>query len=98
MECFMIIANPGENANTEINISWHTDLDNTNCKLLFTKIDDINFEKATIISGTYVYNDIFDNVFSITKDRVDFYEKVKVLHYHVCLRNLLPNTKYMFKL
>ena len=46
MECFMIIANPGENANTEINISWHTDLDNTNCKLLFTKIDDINFEKA----------------------------------------------------
>lgn len=42
MECFMIIANPGENANTEINISWHTDLDNTNCKLLFTKIDDIN--------------------------------------------------------
>lgn len=97
MECFMIIANPGENANTEINISWHTDLDNTNCKLLFTKIDDINFEKATIISGTYVYNDIFDNVFSITKDRVDFYEKVKVLHYHVCLRNLLPNTKYMFK-
>lgn len=97
MECFMIISNPGENANNEINISWHTHFNYTKSKLLLTTIDDINFEKAISIPGEYVYCDIFDNVYSITKDREDFYEKSQVLHYHVCLNNLQFNTEYMYK-
>lgn len=97
MECFMIIANPGINANTEINISWHTHLEYTNSKLIYTTTDDLDFKNAITIKGEYVYNDIFDNIYSITKDRVDYYEEVKILHYHVCLTNLSPNTNYMYK-
>lgn len=97
MECYTIIANPGENANTEINISWHTDISNLNSKLIYTVYDDLKWEKAITIKGTYYLNDVFDGNYSITKDRKDIYESAIFLHYHVCLKNLMPNTKYMYK-
>lgn len=97
MECYTIIANPGENANTEINISWHTDISNLNSKLIYTVYDDLKWEKAITIKGIYYLNDVFDGNYSITKDRKDIYERAIFLHYHVCLKNLMPNTKYMYK-
>lgn len=97
MECYTIIANPGENANTEINISWHTSINNLNSKLIFTSCNDVNWNNAITVKGTYYLNDVFDGNYSITKDRIDTYESAIFLHYHVCLKNLNPNTKYMYK-
>lgn len=96
-ETYTIIANPGSNANTEINISWHTDIKYLKSKLIYTIATDTSWVNATICSGTYYLNDIFDGNYSITKDRIDYYEQATFLHYHYEIKDLIPNTLYMYK-
>lgn len=97
IETKMIIANPGINANSEINISWHTDLSHTNSLLVLTKKEDTNWMNSKTYKGIYEKIDVFNHNYSIDSDRNDIYEDVIFLHYHVELKDLEPNTQYMYK-
>ena len=96
-ESKMIISNPGVNCDTEMNISWHTKPEVKNSKIIYTTCDDINWEHKVEVNASYHYCDVFNDVYSITKDRAETYEKVVFNHYHVELYNLQPDTKYMYK-
>lgn len=79
----MILANPGENGNSEITISWHMDESKKEGKVIYTLNTDINWENAITVNGIYEVNTIFPGkTFN---------------HYRVCLTGLTPNTKYKYK-
>lgn len=79
----LILASPGENGNSEINISWHMDESKKEGKIIYALYSDINWENAITVNGTYELNTIFPGkTFN---------------HYKVSLKGLNPNTKYKYK-
>ncbi len=79
----MILANPGENANSEINLSWHMDENKKAGKVIYTLNSDTNWDNAVTINATYEVNTTF---------------KGKTFnHYKVSLKGLTPNTRYKYK-
>ncbi len=82
-DAYMILANPGENANTEINLSWHMDTNKKDGKVIYTLNNDLNWENAITVYGNYEVNTVFQGkTFN---------------HYKVSLKGLSPNTKYKYK-
>ena len=82
-EALMIVSHPGEDANTQINLSWHMDESIKDGKVIFTEERDTNWDNAITINGEFERNTTFKNkVFN---------------HYKVNLTNLKPNTKYKYK-
>ena len=62
---YMIITNPGQDMNTEINIGWHADEGYTNCFVEYTTADDTEFANAKKVEGTYdadAYKWFYDRV------------------------------------
>lgn len=95
MKSTMIIANPGINCQKEINISWHTDLENINSYLEYRKKGETTwckvFPKVSKVS-------CFDNVYSIDLERNDIYERKVFLHCKVNLKKLEVDTKYEYQI
>ena len=81
----VIYANPGENAATEVTISWHSS--QSSSKLIYTKADDSNYENATEVTVEGVY----DETSFIYYDVCKFYKCV------VELKDLTPDTNYIYK-
>lgn len=96
-DAYTIIANPGEDATTEMNISWHTDLQNTESYIIYTKKDDINWENAIKVNGTYERSEQFNGNYSKNANNEDFYEEAIFLNYSANLVDLDSDTEYMYK-
>ena len=56
---YTISCNPGEDANTEMRINWHTDLELTNSYVLYTEKTDTNWEKSVKVQGECKMNTAF---------------------------------------
>ena len=81
----VIYANPGEDCMTEVTISWHSS--SASSKLTYTLASDKNYENATVIEATGVY----DETSFIYYDVCKFY-KCKVE-----LKGLQADTNYIYK-
>ncbi len=92
----MIIANPGEDAETEMRIGWHTDPGVDGSFIEYTKKTDTEWKDAKKIIGTYsvsnTWNGIDTRIGSTT-----FTQDITVNKYGVVLRELEPNTEYMYR-
>lgn len=95
---YMIITNPGQDMNTEINIGWHADEGYTNCFVEYTTADDTEFANAKKVEGTYdadAYKWFYDRVTLISPTSEKF---TKVfLDYGVELKNLKSDTDYIYR-
>lgn len=91
----MVITNPAENCHNSMNVSWHSNLD---------FIDNyIEYHKKYSNKWIKVYPEshkveVFDNVYTISKKRKDFYQKVKFLHHEVTLTNLEEECIYYYRI
>ncbi len=95
----MIIANPGEDASTEMRISWHTDVDVTDGFVEYTKKSDTKWKKAQKVVGSYVLSTAWDGITSIVSSAAGgFTQDIKVNKYGAVLKNLKPNTDYMYRI
>ena len=81
----IIYTNPGEDCMTEMTISWHSSQENST--LTYTLASDKNFENATVINT----KGVFDNTSFVLYDVCSFYKC------RVDLKNLTPDTEYIYK-
>lgn len=95
---YMIVTNPGENMNTQMNISFHANPGYTGCYVEYTKATDTSFASATKATGTQDTDDYqwFYNRHTTMSNTSSRYT-TKFIHYSVNLTNLTPNTKYIYR-
>lgn len=96
---YMIVTNPGEDMNTQMNIGWHADAGYTQSFVEYTKADDAEFANAVRVDGTYddqAYK-WFYNRLSLIAATSEKLTKV-FLDYGVTLENLTPDTDYIYRI
>lgn len=91
-----IIANPGEHADTEMNIQWHTDLKNKDSYLLYTKKSDKNWVDAKKVIPTKEECTAFNDVQAVDQNKVKT-AQTTFLRCVVNLVDLESDTEYMYK-
>ncbi|MCL2738063.1 MAG: metallophosphoesterase family protein [Bacteroidales bacterium] len=96
-DAYTIITNPGEHAQTQIRINWHTDLGNTQSVCTYTKCSDTDWKQAVTIKADQQLCLTFDSLYSKTASNEDFYESARFWRCTVELENLEPATEYMYR-
>ncbi len=94
---YTVIANPGENASSEIRLNWHTDLDGGDSQIIYTKKSDKKWKKASIVNAHQELCTVFDSIYSKRPNGEDFYENAVFTRNTVTLEGLKPGTEYMYK-
>lgn len=95
-DAYTIIANPGEDARTEININWHMDKNVTGGKIIYTKKSDTNWTDAKTLPGVCLANTVFEGI-SSKGPSGDFTEYPNIQRCTANLTDLEANTDYMYK-
>jgi len=98
---YVICANPGENCNTEIGISWHADFDCTACFVEYKPASESGWENVTTVNGTYNdtdYQYFLGNTFATSSAEPVFSEEHKFLNYGADLKDLKPATRYKYRI
>lgn len=95
---YTIIANPGENASTEIRLNWHTNLGSGHSYITYTKRSDKNWKKALKVRANQELCTVFDSIYSKRPNGQDFYEEARFLRNTIALQGLKKNSEYMYKL
>ena len=80
---YMVITNPGENSNSQMNISWHMDLGEVNGKVVYTTKSDTLWENAVTVNGNF--------------EKVSVFKTKEFLKYSITLRDLDSDTEYMYR-
>lgn len=94
---FTIIANPGEDASSEIRISFQTYQDISEVDVEYTKVSDENWFQSKTIKAQGVVNTVFDGNSSKDASGTNITENGKLYDYNVNLVNLDSNTEYKYK-
>lgn len=82
-EPYMITANPGEDAASQMGISWHTDTSITKGKVIYTKKDDENWDNAVTITARY--------------DLITIFYTGDIHHFTAEIDDLEATTEYKYK-
>lgn len=96
-DAYTIVANPGEDASVEMNISFHADLDKTSCYVLYTIKSDTEWKLAKKAYGKYEISTEFDGNSSVDSKGKTITEEAKFLNYSVTLAPLDSDTEYMYR-
>lgn len=96
---YMIVTNPGQDMNTQMNISFHSDYTYTGCYVEYTTANDTSFAGAKKATGSYDSDDYmwFYNRYT-TSSTSSAKFTTKFLNYNVDLSGLTPNTKYIYRI
>lgn len=96
---YTIVTNPGENMNTQMNISFHADEGYTGCYVEYTTAGDTSFSAAKKNYGEKDTDDYlwFYNRHTTTSNSSARYT-TKFIHYNVYLTDLTPNTDYIYRI
>ncbi|RYG16252.1 MAG: metallophosphoesterase family protein [Chitinophagaceae bacterium] len=94
---YTIIANPGENASSEIRLNWHTNLGSGDSYIIYTKISDKNWNKAIWARAEQELCTVFDSIYSKKPNGENFYEDVRFTRNTIALQGLSEDTEYKYK-
>ncbi len=95
---YTIIANPGENASSEIRFNWHTNLGSGDSYITYTKRSDKNWKKAIRARADQELCTVFDSIYSKKSNGENFYEDVHFIRNTIALQGLKEDTEYKYKL
>ncbi|RZK39749.1 MAG: metallophosphoesterase family protein [Pedobacter sp.] len=95
---YTIIANPGENASSEIRLNWHTDLGSGDSYVIYTTKSDKNWKNTIKAEANQELCTVFDSIYSKKPNGDNFYENVRFLRNTVSLLGLKEDTEYKYKL
>lgn len=95
---YTVIANPGENASSEIRLNWHTDLGSGDSYITYTKATDKNWRKAVTAQADQTICTVFDSIYSKRPNNDDFYEDAQFIRNTIALQGLKAGTEYKYKL
>lgn len=95
---YTVIANPGENASTEIRFNWHTDLGTGDSYIIYTKKGDKNWKKAITARAEQELCTVYDSIYSKKPNGEDFYEDARFIRHIAALQGLKEDTEYMYRL
>jgi hypothetical protein len=95
---FTIIANPGENASSEIRLNWHTPLGSGDSYLTYTEKTDKNWKKAIKVLAEQELCSVFDSIYSKKPSGEDFYEDARFMRNTIALQGLKQDAEYKYKL
>lgn len=95
---YTVIANPGEDASTEIRFNWHTDLDDGDSYITYTKRSDKKWKRAITTRADQELCTVFDSIYSKKPNGEDFYENARFMRNTITLKGLEADTEYKYKL
>ncbi len=95
---FTVIANPGENAKSQIGLNWHTELESGDSYIIYTKTSDKTWKNAITIPAKQEICTVFDSIYSKKPNGEDFYENILFIRNTITLKGLKPNTQYKYQL
>lgn len=95
---YTVIANPGENASSQINLNWHTDPGTGAANITYTRKSDRKWKKAQTLKADQALVTVFDSIYSKRPNGEDFYEDIRFLRNTITLQDLKAGTEYMYKL
>jgi hypothetical protein len=94
---YTIIANPGENASSEIRLNWHTDLGSGDSYITYTKKSDKNWKKAIRARAEQALCTVFDSIYSKKPNGENFYEDARFIRNTIALQGLKEDTEYKYQ-
>ncbi|MES2419035.1 MAG: metallophosphoesterase family protein [Bacteroidota bacterium] len=94
---YTIIANPGENASSEIRLNWHTNLGSGDSYITYTKKSDKNWKKAIRARADQELCTVFDSIYSKKPNGENLYEDARFLRNTIALQGLKEDTEYKYK-
>ncbi len=95
---YTIIANPGENASSEIRLNWHTNLGSGDSYITYTKKSDKNWKMSIRARADQELCTVFDTIYSKKSNGENFHEDARFLRNTIALLGLKANTEYKYKL
>ena len=96
-DAYTIIANPGEDASSEMNISWHMDQGIEGSKIIYTVKSDTEWKDAISVPGVCKASNVFEGMSSKNASGADVTENPKIQTCTANLTNLESDTEYMYK-
>ena len=93
---YTIIANPGENASSEIRLNWHTHLGSGDSFIIYTKRSDKNWKKAITARADQELCSVFDSIYSKKPNGENFYEDARFTRNKIALQGLKEDTEYKY--
>lgn len=96
---YTIVTNPGQDMNTQMNVSFHADYTYTGCYVEYTTANDTSFASAKKVTGSYNDQDYmwFYNRYT-TSSTSSARFTTKFLNYNVDLNGLTPDTDYIYRI
>ncbi|KQC00086.1 metallophosphoesterase family protein [Pedobacter sp. Hv1] len=95
---YTIIANPGENASSEIRFNWHTNIGSGDSYIIYTRRSDKNWKNAISARADQELCTVFDSIYSKKPNGENFYEDVRFIRNTIALQGLKEDTEYQYKL
>ena len=96
LDLFCITTCPGEDASTQMRISWGTDTLAAESFVTLAEARDARWRKARRIQAEGRYCAVFDTIWSKSASGENFAEDARFLKYDLALENLKPNTDYRY--
>lgn len=94
---YSIVTCPGEDTQTQMNISWAADTTLTESYVLYTTVKDKKWRKAKRAQTEQSICAVFDSIYSKTPSGENYYEDAIFLKCGAQLTDLTPKTEYMYK-
>lgn len=95
---YSIVTCPGENTETQMNISWAADTALTESYVIYTTAKDKKWKRAQRAATEQYMCAVFDSVYSKTPEGKNYYEDAKFLKCGARLKSLRPKTEYIYKI
>ncbi len=95
---YMIVTNPGEDMNTQMNIGWHADYTYTGCYVEYTTADDTAFANAKKVEGVYDDDDYLWFMDRYLKGSGGTRFDTPFLNYGADLNGLTSDTDYIYRI
>ncbi len=96
LDLFCITTCPGEDASTQMRISWGTDTLAAESFVTLAEARDVRWRKARRLPAEGNYCAVFDTVWSKSASGENFAEDARFLKYDLALEDLRPDTDYRY--
>lgn len=93
---YTIVTCPGEDASTQMNISWAADTSLKKSCVAYTELKDRKLKRLKYAAPLVEYCNVFNGIYSKNAQNEDFFQNVSFNKCGAELKNLKPDTEYIY--